>query len=49
MKVFYAEDGLLGSRDTEWILEALNVFIGLFCWILAMSNVAKSKTMTCQP
>ena len=43
MKVFYAEDGVIGSRDMEWILESLNVLIGLFCWILAISNVAKSK------
>ena len=29
MGMFYAYDGLVGSRDLEWIQKALNVPIGL--------------------
>ena len=28
--VFYAENGMLGARDSEWLQNALNVLIGLF-------------------
>ena len=47
--VLYAENGILGSRDPEWLQGYLNVLIGLFRRIGLMANAVKSKTMTCQP
>ena len=47
MGVFYADYGLIGSCDPEWIQWSLNVIIGLFLQIGLMSNVAKYKTMMC--
>ena len=47
--VLYADDGLIGSQDTEWIVGGISILIGLFRRIGLMANVAKSKNMTCQP
>ena len=44
--VFYADNGLLGSRDLEWLQGALNVLIVLFWRINLAANVVKPKTMT---
>ena len=46
--LFYADDGMIGSRYPEWFQEAINVIIELFRRVGLMSNVAKSKIMTCQ-
>ena len=46
--VFYAYDGILGSRDTEWLQISLNVLIRLFWQINLAANIAKLKTMMCQ-
>ena len=47
LEVFYAEDGLIGSRYPKWLQGGLNVLIGPFLRIGLMDNVAKSKTITC--
>ena len=49
MGVFYADDGLIGSMDSEWIQGAINVFTGLFRRVRMMANVAKVNTTTFQP
>ena len=46
IKLFYTDNGVMVSRDLEWIQGALNVIIGLFCRSSLVTNVAKSKTMT---
>ena len=46
--LFYADDGVVRSRDTEWLQVALNMLIGIFCWYRLVMNVAKSKTAKCQ-
>ena len=28
--VFYADDGMVGSIDTEWLQHSINVLVGLF-------------------
>ena len=48
MGVFYADEGMIGSRDPEWLQGTINVLIGLFRRVILMTNVARSKTMTCQ-
>ena len=45
--VFYADDGIIGSQDTEWLQGAFTVLIDLFLQIGLMANVTKSKTTTC--
>ena len=46
IKLFYTDNGVMVSRDLEWIQGALNVIIGLFRRCALVTNVAKSKTMT---
>ena len=48
MVVFYTYDELLVSQNLEWLQEALNFLIRLFWYIGLASNIAKSKTITCQ-
>ena len=49
MGMFYADDGLFESRDSEWIQVEINALIRLFQRFVVMNNIAKSNTMTCQP
>ena len=46
--VFYADDGILGSRYPECLKGALNILIGLFWRIRLADNVEKLNTMTFQ-
>ena len=48
MVVLYADDSLVGSRDLVGLQAALNVLIGIFCRVILMAHIAKSKTMKCQ-
>ena len=48
MGVFYADGGMIGSGDPEWLQGAINVIIRLFIWVRLMANVEKSNLMTCQ-
>ena len=45
----YADDGMVGSGDSDWLQHAMKVLIGLFRRYGLAANVAKSCTMTCQP
>ena len=49
MGVFYADDGIILSRGPEWVQGVINVLIRLFRRFGLISNVEKSKIMTCQP
>ena len=49
MGMFYAYDGMIRSREPEWIQGAINVIINPFRGFRLVSNVAKYKTMACQP
>ena len=49
MGVLYANDGMVGSQDTDWLQHSMNVLVGLFQHYGLTANVAKSRTMTCQP
>ena len=40
MIVFYSDDGMIGSRDAEWLQVDINVIIGLFRRVGLMANVA---------
>ena len=47
--VFYANDGMVGSRDAEWMQQLMNILVGLFRRYFLAANIAKSRTMRCQP
>ena len=47
MGVFYADDGMVGSRDADWLQHAMNFLVGLFRRYGLEANVEKSCTMTC--
>ena len=47
--VFYAYNGLLGSRDPGWIQGTINFLIGLLRRIGLIANIVRSKMMTCHP
>ena len=47
--VFYADDGMVGSRDSYWLQHAMNALVDLFRRYGMAANVAKSRTMTYQP
>ena len=49
MVVFYADGGIIGSREPEWIQGALNALIRIFRRVDLMGNVAKYNTMIFQP
>ena len=42
MGVFYDNDGMVGSRDSEWIQHLMNFLVGLFWQYGLAANVAKS-------
>ena len=44
----YADNGMVGLRNPEWLKGSLNVLIGLFRRYGLVINVANSKDMTCQ-
>ena len=45
--VFYDEDGMVGSRDSDWLQNVMNVLVGLFRRYGMAANIAKSRTMKC--
>ena len=47
--VFYVNDGIVGSREYIWLHHSMNALVGLFHRYVLIANVAKSRTMTCQP
>ena len=47
--VFYANDGMVGSREPDWLQHTMNILVGLFRRYGLAANVNKSHTMTCQP
>ena len=49
MGIFYVNDGMVGSRNVEWLQHLINVLVGLFWWYGRADNVAKSRRMTCRP
>ena len=46
--VFYANDGMVGSWDLDWLQHLMNVLVGLFRRYFLEANVSKSHTMTFQ-
>ena len=47
--LFYENNGMVRSRNLEWLQHKMNILVGLFRRYGLAANVAKSRTMTCQP
>ena len=47
--VFYDNDGIVGSRNSEWLQHVMNVLVRLFRRYGLAANVGKSCTMTFYP
>ncbi len=47
--LFHVDDGLLASRDPEWLQQAFNVLVELFERVGLRTNSTKTKVMTCSP
>ena len=47
--VFYANNDMVGSRNSYWLQHEMNVLVGLFRRYGLAANVANSCTMACQP
>jgi Reverse transcriptase (RNA-dependent DNA polymerase) len=47
LALFYADDGLIASTNTQWLQQALDALVTLFRRIGLETNVAKTKMMTC--
>ena len=49
LRVFYANDNMLGSIDPDWMQHLMNVLVDLFRRYGLTANVSNSLLMTCQP
>lgn len=49
LALFYADDGLIGGPDPEWVQTAFSLMIRLFERIRLKTNLGKTKSMTCVP
>ena len=49
LRVLYSDDGMVVSRDPDWLQHSVNILVGLFRRYGLASNVSKSRSMTCQP
>ena len=47
--VLYADGGMVGSREIDWLQKSMNVLVRLFQPYGLADNVAKSFLMTCKP
>lgn len=47
--LFYADDGMIGSRDPKWLQESFDVLVELFKCMGLWTNVDKTKGMICTP
>jgi hypothetical protein len=46
---FYADDGLVGARDADWLEHSFGVLVGYFARMGLECNTRKTETMTCLP
>ena len=47
--VFYTNNVIIGSWESEWIQNAFNIIIGLFRQYRPVANVTNLQAITCQP
>ena len=47
--VFYADDGMVGATDPEWLQGAFSALVAIFDRVGLQTNVDKTVSMACQP
>ena len=47
LALLYADDTLIAATDPQWLQQALNLLVQLFCRMGLDTNVAKTKLMLC--
>ena len=46
---FYADDGMVGATDPEWLQGAFSALVAIFDRVGLQTNVDKTVSMACQP
>jgi Reverse transcriptase (RNA-dependent DNA polymerase) len=46
---FYADDGMVGARDADWLEHSFGVLVGFFARMGLECNTRKTEAMTCLP
>ena len=49
MAVFYADDGMVGASDPEWLQGAFSALVAIFNRVGLQTNVDKTVSMACLP
>ena len=49
MAVFYADDGMVGATDPQWLQGAFSALVAIFDRVGLQTNVDKTVSMACQP
>ena len=49
MAVFYADDGMVGALDPEWLQGAFSALVAIFDRVGLQTNVDKTISMACHP
>ena len=49
LAAFYADDGLVQSRDPEFLQYSFDILVGLFERVGLRTNTTKTEAMTCIP
>ena len=47
--VFYADDGMVGATDPQWLQGAFSSLVAIFGRVGLLTNVDKTVSMACQP
>ena len=47
--VFYADDGMVGATDPQWLQGAFSALVAIFDRVGLLTNVDKTVRMACQP
>ena len=47
--VFYADDGMVGATDPQWLQGAFSALVAIFDSVGLLTNVNKTVSMACQP
>ena len=49
LAVFYADDGMVGASDPEWLQGAFSALVAIFDRVGLQTNVNKTVSMACLP
>ena len=49
MAVYYADDGMVGATDPQWLQGAFSALVAIFDRVGLRTNVGKTVSMACHP